>query len=254
MSFANFVFVLSSIIWQLTWSSREFLLLLHMSLMQFMYNERNHSVCYTTATYEVHNFKNRNKRKSLRDLFVFSFILVCSKLRLCYDRNTRLRQSTWWERHEPINHSEYIIGFRSKVFYKSCSWRCWNIHKKILVVQSLKITCFGEHLQTAASIRSYFDTINLEQSGFCTTSSLKILISERKYKNNLENRGSQKRYILKFSYICLRNVLLQSPVYLPRLSKWKSVFFKSVLSSRREKTERVTRGHVKSSQMRNEIK
>ena len=44
-----------------------------------------------------------------------------------------------------------------------------------------KITCFEEHLQTAASmIRCYFDTINLKQSGFCTTYSLKILVSEGK--------------------------------------------------------------------------
>ena len=28
-----------------------------------MCNEINHSVCYTTATYEVHTFKNKNKRK-----------------------------------------------------------------------------------------------------------------------------------------------------------------------------------------------
>ena len=120
-------------------------------------------------------------------------------------------------------------------------------------MESLKITCFEEHLQTAASIRSYFDTINLKQSGFCTTSSLKILISERKYKSNLENRGSQKRYILKFSYICLRNVLLQNPVYLPRLSKLKSVFFKSVLSSRSENTGRATRGHAFSHDLLNYI-
>ena len=34
--------------------------------------------------------------------------------------------------------------------------------------------------------------------------------------------------------------------------KWKSVFFKSVLSSRIENTGTVTRNHLKSSQMRNE--
>ena len=53
----------------------------------------------------------------------------------------------------------------------------------------------------AASIRCYFDTINLEQSGFCTTFSFKILVSERKYKNNLINRESQKQNLLQFSYI-----------------------------------------------------
>ena len=50
-----------------------------------------------------------------------------------------------------------------------------------------KITCFEERLSTAASIRCYFDTINLKQSGFCTIYSFKILVSERTYKNNLRN-------------------------------------------------------------------
>ena len=39
-----------------------------------MYNERNDSICYTTTTYEVHAFKNKNKRKSLRDIFVYHFL------------------------------------------------------------------------------------------------------------------------------------------------------------------------------------
>ena len=50
-----------------------------------------------------------------------------------------------------------------------------------------KITCFEQHLRTAAFIRRYFDTINLKQSGLYTTFSFKILASERKCKNNLEN-------------------------------------------------------------------
>ena len=55
------------------------------------------------------------------------------------------------------------------------------------------MTCFEEHLRTAASMRCYFDMINLKQSGFCTTYSLKTLVSERKYKNNLKNREFQKK-------------------------------------------------------------
>ena len=58
-----------------------------------------------------------------------------------------------------------------------------------------KITCFEEHLQTAASIRCYFDTINLKQSAFCTSYHFKILVSERKYENNLINCESQKNTI-----------------------------------------------------------
>ena len=62
-----------------------------------------------------------------------------------------------------------------------------------------KITCFGEHLRTAASIKRYFDRMNLKQSGFYTTYSLKILVSERKYKNNLKKNVVSKKYILQFS-------------------------------------------------------
>ena len=57
-----------------------------------------------------------------------------------------------------------------------------------------KITCCEEHLRTAASIRWFFDNIYLRQSGFCTTYSFKILISERKCKNNLKNCESKKKY------------------------------------------------------------
>ena len=40
--------------------------------------------------------------------------------------------------------------------------------------------------------------INLKQSGFGTTYSFKILLSERQYKNNLKNREAQKDF-LQFS-------------------------------------------------------
>ena len=40
--------------------------------------------------------------------------------------------------------------------------------------------------------------INLKQSGFGTTYSFKILLSERQYENNLKNREAQKK-ILQFS-------------------------------------------------------
>ena len=41
---------------------------------------------------------------------------------------------------------------------------------------------FEEHLWTAASIRCYFDKINLKQSGFCTIYSFKALVSNEKIK------------------------------------------------------------------------
>ena len=51
ISFANLLYVLSSMMSQFTWSSREFLLIAHVNLMQFKCNERNHSNCYTTIIY-----------------------------------------------------------------------------------------------------------------------------------------------------------------------------------------------------------
>ena len=71
ISFANLLCVLLI-------SGCEFLLVVHVNLMQFMCNERNHSICYTTTTYEVHTFKNKNERKTLRDIFVYHFLFyIC---------------------------------------------------------------------------------------------------------------------------------------------------------------------------------
>ena len=56
-----------------------------------------------------------------------------------------------------------------------------------------KITCFEEHLRPDASIRCYFDTISLKQSGFCLTYSFKIFVSVGKCKTNLKNREAQKK-------------------------------------------------------------
>ena len=63
---------------------------------------REIAVCYTTTTYEVHAFKNKNKRKSLlRDIFVYNFIVcICLFVAvICYNRNTEsllIIQSIWW--------------------------------------------------------------------------------------------------------------------------------------------------------------
>ena len=51
-----------------------------------MYNKRNHSICYTRITYEVHTLKNqnKNKRKSLsRDIFVYHFLFYICLIRNC---------------------------------------------------------------------------------------------------------------------------------------------------------------------------
>ena len=70
-----------------------------------------------------------------------------------------------------------------------------------------KINCFEEHLLTVACIRCFFDTINLKQSGICTTYSFKI-VSKWVYKNDLKNCKSQNKkknynsyiYMLMFYY------------------------------------------------------
>ena len=73
--------------------------------------------------------------------------------------------------------------------------------------QIFNITCFEEHLQKAASIKCYFGTINLKQCGFCTTYYIKILVSERKYKNNLKNREPQKKNFFSYIDIYIYNAL-----------------------------------------------
>ena len=107
---------------------------------------------------------------------------------------------------------------------------------------------FEEHLWTAASIRCYFDKINLKQSGFCTIYSFKALVSERKDKNNLKNCASQKK-IFYNSHI-IYNVY---EMFYYKI-QWFYQDFKSesVLSSCSENTGPVTRDHVKCSQMCNE--
>ena len=67
----------------------------YVNLMKFMCSDRNHSICYTTITYEVHALKNENKMKLLRYTFVcFQFTSAYLKLQIYYDRNTRLRHSS----------------------------------------------------------------------------------------------------------------------------------------------------------------
>ena len=56
----------------------KFILIVHIDLMSFMCKDRNHSICYTITTYEVHTFKKKKKRKSVRDIFVYQFLFyIC---------------------------------------------------------------------------------------------------------------------------------------------------------------------------------
>ena len=108
------------------------------------------------------------------------------------------------------------------------------------------------HLQTAAFIRWYFNTVSLKQSGFCATCSFKILVSERKCKNNLKNRKSQKNYSKILVSIMYTECFSTKIRGFPKILKKKICDFKPVLSSSNEHSGTVTRDHVKSSQMRNE--
>ena len=66
--------------------------------------------------------------------------------------------------------------------------------------KNFKVTSFAQHLQPATSIRCYFDKINLKESDFQNLKFFfKILVSNRKYNNNLKNREPRKKY-LQFSY------------------------------------------------------
>ena len=117
-----------------------------------MWNQRNHSICYTKTTYEVHTFtkhmkytlsqqhmKYRTKRKGIitKIHFCLSFSRLYLFVRSCKfvitdNRNMHFRHSTWWERNELINHSKYIIGSAWKqpsvIYNKSC-WKhlCWGL-------------------------------------------------------------------------------------------------------------------------------
>ena len=63
-----------------------------------------------------------------------------------------------------------------------------------------KITCFEEHLTTAAFIRCYFDTISLKQSDFYTTYAFEIINLERKY--SLKNKTKTPLQKIKQKLLC----------------------------------------------------
>ena len=115
-----------------------------------------------------------------------------------------------------------------------------------------RITCFEEHLQTVAFIRCYFNTINLKQSGFCTTYSFKILDSERKHKNNIKNRESQKNNNINNNNPYIYNAYVMFYYKIPwfyQYFKNKNLYF---LNSYSVHAARILDLSVKSSQTRNE--
>ena len=111
------------------------------------------------------------------------------------------------------------------------------------------VTCLEKHLRTAASVRCYFDTINLNQYAFCTTHSFKILISERKYKNSLKNGEYQN---IDNNYNNNNNI--NCHIYVHVMFYYVMLWFYQNFKSENLKvvnTGLITRDHVESPQMRN---
>ena len=83
-------------------------------------------------------------------IIIFSFISAYSWLQIFYNRNTRLRHSTWRERDKLNNHSKYIIESARKqppVFYTkpvlknftifTGKYLCWD-----LLLKNFQVTVF----------------------------------------------------------------------------------------------------------------
>ena len=113
-----------------------------------------------------------------------------------------------------------------------------------------KVICFEEHLRMAASIRCYFDMINLKQSGFCTAYFWKFL--QNKNIKTISKTMNLKKKKKKKKKICDSHMHVYVYVMF-YYEKWKSVFLKFVSRSHSKNIGPVTRGCVKSSQMMNEI-
>ena len=75
-----------------------------------------------------------------------------------------------------------LDSFFNKELKATLLKRYSNTRVFLRVLPNFKTTCFEEHLQTAASISCYFDTINLKQSGFCTTYFLKFFFQNENIK------------------------------------------------------------------------
>ena len=63
-----------------TWLSLEFLLVVHMNLMQFMCNGQNHCICYAyyKSIWSTHHFQEQKWKKIIKRQFCLSFSLfIC---------------------------------------------------------------------------------------------------------------------------------------------------------------------------------
>ena len=111
------------------------------------------------------------------------FISVYSQLQICYNRNTRLRHGTWWERDKFINHSKYM---------KVSGWKLIKAAHENFTTFTKKpcVGVFFMRLLQSSLLKR--DCKNLKHPGFYTTYSFENLFSEPWYKNDLKNGESQK--------------------------------------------------------------
>ena len=122
-----------------------------MNLIWFLCNEKNHSIIYSTATYEVSTFKNKNKRILSWD--VFNIINLSRHEQVClsglrferhFSHNLRL-----WEKYlskrNPLKHT--------------CSWSgkfsmLWILNREAKIFLRMRHFCFDFLFYICLSVRS----------------------------------------------------------------------------------------------------
>ena len=135
ISFANFICVL------LTYLIESWVSLVCSYEFNLVYVQREKSqYCYVLQKHMKFTL-SRTKIKKIIIKKRFCLSIYHLHLVICYNRNTRLRHSTWRERHGLTIHSKYIIGPAPKqppvFFNKSCSEKFYIIYRKMPLLESL---------------------------------------------------------------------------------------------------------------------
>ena len=134
-----------------------------------------------------------------------------------------------------------------------------NFAKRILQLKGFLVS-IAEFLRShvwTTSANDYFYQMLFWQDqskAFCLlhTYSFKILVLERKYKNNLKKREYIKKKKISFSYNShINNVYVAKSSGFDKILKVKICVFEICTQITQQNTGPVTRDHVKSSQMRN---
>ena len=107
-------------------------------------------------------------------------------------------------------------------------------------------------IRTAASIKCYFDTINLKQSYFCTTYSFKILVSERNIKiiSKIVNLKKKKKWQSSYTVYDIYVVFYHEMPWFYQDLKSKNLYFLNLYSVHAARILHLSLDHFKSSQMR----